>query len=157
MISGPGIWEQTKWWFLDQGLSWGYSQAVCRAERSAPRWLTHTMPAEDLTSSPHGPFLVCVCSVSHVWLFVTLWTVSLPGPLSLGFPRQEYWSELTFPSPGESSQPRDRTQVSCAADTLPSGPLGKPSGHFHLRRNIKDYGIEALPEHPWNDTNWFHC
>ena len=30
----------------------------------------------------------------------------------MGFPRQEYWSELLFPSPGESSQPRDKTWVS---------------------------------------------
>ena len=31
----------------------------------------------------------------------------------MGFSRQEYWSGLPFPSPGESSRPRDRTQVSC--------------------------------------------
>ena len=33
----------------------------------------------------------------------------------MGFSRQEYWSGLPFPSPGESSRPRDRTQVSCIA------------------------------------------
>ena len=50
------------------------------------------------------------CSVSHVQLFATLWTVQ-----SMEFSRSEYWSGLPFPSPGESSQPRDRTQVSCIA------------------------------------------
>ena len=40
------------------------------------------------------------------------WTVAHQAPLSMGFSRQEYWSGLPFPSPGESSQPRDRTQVS---------------------------------------------
>ena len=35
--------------------------------------------------------------------------------LSMGFSTQEYWSRLPSPSPGESSQPRDRTQVSCIA------------------------------------------
>ena len=37
---------------------------------------------------------------SHVPLFVTLWTVAGQAPLSMGFPRQEYWSGLPFPSPG---------------------------------------------------------
>ena len=35
------------------------------------------------------------------------------APLSMGFSRQEYWSGLPFPSPGQSSQLRDRTHVSC--------------------------------------------
>ena len=33
--------------------------------------------------------------------FVTLWTVARQGPLSMGFPRQEYWIGLPFPSPGD--------------------------------------------------------
>ena len=43
---------------------------------------------------------VCMPShFSHVWLFVTPWTVVIRAPLSLGFSRQEYWSRLPFPSP----------------------------------------------------------
>ena len=42
---------------------------------------------------------------SHVRLFVTLWTVALQGPLSMGFSRQEYWSELPRPSPGDLPDP----------------------------------------------------
>ena len=38
-------------------------------------------------------------SLSHVQLFVTLWTVAYQAPLSMGFSRQEYWSGLPFPSP----------------------------------------------------------
>ena len=34
-----------------------------------------------------------------------LWTVALQAPLSMGFPRQEYWSGLLFPSPGDLSEP----------------------------------------------------
>ena len=48
-----------------------------------------------------------VKSLSRVRLFVTPWTVAHQAPLSMGFSRQEYWSGLPFPSPGESSQPRD--------------------------------------------------
>ena len=36
-------------------------------------------------------------SLSHVWLFVTPWTVAHQVPLSVGFSRQEYWSGLPFP------------------------------------------------------------
>ena len=37
--------------------------------------------------------------LSHVCLFVTLWTVAHRTPLSMGFPRQERWSGLPLPSP----------------------------------------------------------
>ena len=40
-------------------------------------------------------------SVSHIQLFVTLWTVACQALLSMGFSRQEYWSGLPFPSPGD--------------------------------------------------------
>ena len=40
------------------------------------------------------------CMLSHVQLFVTLWTVSCQVPLSMRFSGQEYWSGLPFPSPG---------------------------------------------------------
>ena len=38
-------------------------------------------------------------------LLVTLWTVAPQAPLSLGFSRQEYWSGLPFPSPGDLPDP----------------------------------------------------
>ena len=44
--------------------------------------------------------------------FVTPWTVNHQASLSMGFPRQEYWSGLPFPFPEKSSQPRDWTHVS---------------------------------------------
>ena len=59
-----------------------------------------------------------VKSLSRVWLFATPWTVAYQAPLSLGFSMQECWSGLPFPSPRESSQPRDQTQVSCIAGRL---------------------------------------
>ena len=51
-------------------------------------------------------FGVCVLShFSRVWLFVTLWTIALQAPLSMGFSRQEYWSGVPFPSPGDLPDP----------------------------------------------------
>ena len=46
----------------------------------------------------------CVQSLSCVWLFATPRTVARQAPLSMGFPRQESWSGLPFPSPGDLPQ-----------------------------------------------------
>ena len=49
---------------------------------------------------------MCVLShFSHVQLFVTLWTVAHQAPLSMGFSRQEYWSGLPCPPPGDLLDP----------------------------------------------------
>ena len=40
-------------------------------------------------------------SFSHVQLCVTLWTVACQAPMSMGFSRQEYWSGLPYPPPGD--------------------------------------------------------
>ena len=49
--------------------------------------------------------LCCCQSLSHVLLFVTPWTVAHQVPLSVGFSRQEHWSGLPFPSPGDLLDP----------------------------------------------------
>ena len=46
-----------------------------------------------------------MCVFSCVQLFVTLWTVAHQASLSMGFPRQEYWSGLPFPSLGDLPNP----------------------------------------------------
>ena len=64
-----------------------------------------------------------VKSLSHVRLFATLWTVAYQAPPSVEFSRQEYWSGLPFPSPGDlpdaGIEPRSPT---LQADALPSEP-----------------------------------
>ena len=53
----------------------------------------------------------------------TPWTVAHQAPLSLGFSRQEYWSELLFPSPGDLSNPgMEPGSPALQADSLPSEP-----------------------------------
>ena len=58
---------------------------------------------------------------------VTLWTVAYQVPPSMGFSRQEYWSGLPFPSPGDlpdsGIEPRS---PALQVDTLTSEPPGKP-------------------------------
>ena len=63
---------------------------------------------------------------SHVRLFVTPWMVTYHAPLSMGFSRQEYWSELPFPSPACLPDPGiEPGSPALQADTLPSEPPGK--------------------------------
>ena len=52
---------------------------------------------------------------------------SLQAPQSVGFSRQEYWSGLPFPSPGDLPNPGiEPRSPALQPDTLPSEPLGKP-------------------------------
>ena len=53
-----------------------------------------------LNQRPHL-FSLCVWMFSPVQLFATPWTVVHQAPLSMGFSRQEYWSGLLFPPPGD--------------------------------------------------------
>ena len=62
-----------------------------------------------------------------VWLFATPWTVAYQAPLSMGFSRQEYWSGLPCPLPGDLPNPGIKPRSpTLLADSLPSEPPGKP-------------------------------
>ena len=66
-----------------------------------------------------------VKALSHVRLFVTPWTVAHQAPLSMGFSRQEYWSGLPFPSPGDLPDPGIAPgSPALQADSLPFEPPG---------------------------------
>ena len=49
--------------------------------------------------------VVVVQSLGRVRLFATPWTAARQAPLSVGFPWQEHWSRLPFPSPGDLADP----------------------------------------------------
>ena len=64
-------------------------------------------------------------SLSHVQFFATPWTVAYQAPHSMGFPRQEYWSGLPFPSPGDLPDPGiEPGSPALQADALISEPPG---------------------------------
>ena len=68
-----------------------------------------------------------VKSLSHVLLFATPWTIAYQAPLSMGFSRQECWSGLPFPSPGDLPNPGiEPRSLALQEDTLLSEPPGKP-------------------------------
>ena len=65
---------------------------------------------------------VKVKSLSRVRLFATPWTVAYQASPSMGFSRQEYWSGLPFPSPGDLPHPG----IEPGSPALLSEPPGKP-------------------------------
>ena len=94
--------------------------------------------------------LRCLFCHSVVSIFVTPWTVACQAPLSTGFSRQEYWSGLPFPSPGELPDPGIKPGFpALQADSLPSEPSGKPLDvcKIILKGNIKTQGghIQRIP------------
>ena len=79
-----------------QGLNWGHWQWEFKV-------LTTGLPGSSLFKKQLKDS--CACVLSCVWLFATSWTVAHQAPLSLGFARQEYWSGLPFPPPGDLPDP----------------------------------------------------
>ena len=79
-----------------------------------------------LMSSNMSQALV-VQSLSHAQLFVTPWTATCQAPLSMGFSRQDCWSGVPFPSPGDLLNPGiEPWSPALQGDALPSELLGKP-------------------------------
>ena len=72
-------------------------------------------------------------SLSRVRLFATPWTVAHQAPPSMGFSRQEYWSGLPFPSPGDLLDPGiEPRSPALQADALTSEPPGNPRDRTHI-------------------------
>ena len=80
-------------------------------------------------------------SLSRVQLFATPWTVAYEASLSMGFSRQEYWSGLPFPSPGDLPDPGiEPGSPTLEAEALTSEPPGKP----YLNTNKSDVLVSFL-------------
>ena len=98
--------------------------------------------------------LCAVLSHSVVSDSVTSWTVTHQAPLSIGFSRQEYWSGLPCPPPGDLPDPGIKSRSpALQADSLPAEPQGKP----------KNTGVGSLSLllriFPPQESNWglLHC
>ena len=101
--------------------------------------------------SRQGGELVCAQSFSHVWLFVTPWTVAHQAPLSMEFSGQEYWNGLLFPTPGDL--PDSGIKLGCLAlqaVSLPFEPQGKssPRNKF-LVCNSSNQSSQAIGKVQW--------
>ena len=82
-------------------------------------------------SSPAPDLCVCAQAFGHVRLFVNPWTVAHQAPLSMGFRRQEYWSELPLPTLGDLPNPGIKPillhLLHWRVDTLPLCHLESPN------------------------------
>ena len=91
-----------------------------------------------LPGSGHFKFHNVSFGLSHVQLFATPWTVAYQIPLSMGFPRQEYWSGLPFPPPGDLPNPgiKNPHLLHWQADSLPLSHLGGPMFPISLQFSL---------------------
>ena len=80
---------------------------------------------------------VKVKSLSRVQFFAAPWTTAYQIPLSMGFSRQECWSGLPFPSPGDLPDPKiEPGSPTLQADALPSEPPGKPFSSVQFSHSV---------------------
>ena len=103
---------------------------------------------------------LCVCARAHalshfsnVQFFVTPWTLALQSPLSMGFPRQEYWRRLPFPSSGHLPNPGPEL-VSPVSPVLDDGffttePPGKSHPRFTGEATESHRGAATRPRSAW--------
>ena len=72
--------------------------------------------------------------------------VALQAPVSMGFSRQEYWSGLPFPSPGDLPDPEiERGSPASQADSLPSELLGKPAAREDCsKKRLRNICVSGL-------------
>ena len=76
----------------------------------------------------HSQSNLCRLVAKSCPTLVTPWTVALQAPLSMGLPKQEYWSVLPFPSPGDLPDLGiEPGTLALQADSLPTQPPGKPN------------------------------
>ena len=90
---------------------------------------------------PDDYLKVKVKSLSHVEHFATPWTVTLQAPPSKGFSRQEYWSGLPFPSPGDLLDPG----IKSGSPTLQADSTAEPPGSITSKRNCKVKVAQSYP------------
>ena len=85
-------------------------------------------------------WFVVVSLLSYVQFFATPWTVARQPPLSMGFPRQEYRSGLSFPSPGDLPDPgMEPTSPALAGGLFTTDHQGSLVGT--VRTNNPEWGV----------------
>ena len=87
--------------------------------------------------------MVCVCMLSSVQFFATLWIVACQPPLSMKLSRQEYWSGLPFPPPGDRPNPGIKP-TSFASPAMAGGFFTtEPPGKSDLQSRNRDTDVES--------------
>ena len=116
-----------------------WNSGISRQQNITQQWKEMIKPWKDMEESwcillrersqPKKGYAVVFSRSLHVWLFMTSWTVACQAPLSMGFARQEYWSELPFPPPGDRPDPRivpaSLVSPALAGEFFSNAPRGK--------------------------------
>ena len=90
-------------------------------------------------------FYYCWLVAKSCLSLATLWAVACQAPLCMNFPRQEYWSGLPFPPPGNLPDPGiESWSPALQADSLPSEPPGKPLSSLLTSYMNMDDNLEEL-------------
>ena len=101
-----------------------------RAFRWNMQWTVSPGVAQVVWAVPHHLWV----QLSHVQLFATPWATACQAPLSMEFSRQEYWSELSFPSPGDlpdpGIEPMSLASPALAGRFFTVEPPGKPIDQY---------------------------
>ena len=99
-----------------------------------PRWFQHAAKFENHYFN--------VARMRAAWLFVTSWTVGLQAPQSMECSRQEYWSGLPFPLPGDLPHPWiESTSPALAGGFFTTEPFRKP---FNVASPLKFKTLSTL-------------
>ena len=96
--------------------------------------------------SSHSITCVYTCMLSRVRLFVTPWTVARQAALSMGFSRQEYWSGLPCPAPGDLPNPGIKpASPALQAGSLPLSHRGSPRSNALISKEEPVVKSKCLP------------
>ena len=121
-IAFSGYWHQPDVIFEENslGTSWRNSRSFLWTNLMKHNLVVFLYTWPSVSIQDEFVCYTCSCGqlLSHARLFMTPWAITLQAPLSLGFPRQEYWSGLTFPPPGESPNSLCVTQQVAIGDTF---------------------------------------
>ena len=113
-------------WVVRLDISWR-RQAHCRVLEEPRAEGGHRKTEKCRVSTGAAQVLICI------QLFETPWTVAPQAPLSMGFSRQEYWSGLPFPPPGDLPDPgTELTSPALKADSLLLSHLCAPISSYIL-------------------------
>ena len=117
----PAMWET-------QVRSLGWEEPLEKETATHSSILAWRIPCTEEPGRLWSIVKVKVKSLSRVQLFVTPWTVAHQAPPPMGFSKQEYWSGLPFPSPGDLHDPGIKPRSpTLQADALTSEPPGTGS------------------------------
>ena len=133
-------------WTQDYGQKILWQNGKHRLRKSAPLAVSHLDEKEMMLCCFRDDALVAkLCPT-----LVTPWVVAHQAPLSMGFSRQEYWSGLPFPSPGDLTdpgiEPKSPVSPALAGGFFTTVPPGKPHKFFCSTLNKLSWALPSCPE-----------